>query len=191
MNRRTDIDLRKTWVIADTHFGHQNIMRFCHRPEDHTQVMIRQWREAVPEFASTLLHLGDITYRGKKSFTAIADKLTGTRKLLILGNHDTQPNEFYENAGFEIIEPFGIDFRKHYVSFSHYPWDAREDGSNYPPRDHYRVHGHIHNNGYGPPPTWPHVPYILRQINVSVEMLKYRPVNLNVLLNAAIYGELP
>jgi hypothetical protein len=27
-----------TWVVSDTHFGHQNIVGFCHRPLDHEQV---------------------------------------------------------------------------------------------------------------------------------------------------------
>lgn len=189
---RTDIEPTRTWIISDTHFGHDNIKHFCHRPEDHTKLMVRQWREAVPDQNSTLLHLGDITYRGKQSFTDIASKLTGERKLLVLGNHDKQPNSFYEDAGFEIIEPFEIALPDYYrISFSHYPWDSRDDGSNHPPKYHYRVHGHIHNNGYGPPPAFPHVPYMLRQINVSVEMLKYRPVKLSDLLNAVLYGELP
>jgi calcineurin-like phosphoesterase family protein len=158
--------------------------------------MIRAWREAVPMENSTLLHLGDITYRGKDKFHKLADRLTGARKLLILGNHDKQPNEYYEEAGFEIIDPFLMIYgqpRKE-ISFSHYPYDELGENADHPgqiPPFEWRVHGHIHNNGYGPPPVWPHVPFFYNHINVSVEMLKYRPVRLDVLLNAAIFGELP
>lgn len=187
-----NLDLRHTWIIADSHFGHDNIMRFCHRPEDHTRVMVDAWREAVPTINSTLLHLGDLTYRGKQKFIDhIAPRLTGERKLLMLGNHDKADREYYDEAGFEIIKPFEMNFEGRMVEFDHYPHDSRQDGWDHPPENTWRVHGHIHNNGYGPPPVWPHVPYMLRQINVSAEMLKYRPVNLDVLLRATILGELP
>ena len=59
---RDDIDPENTWVVSDTHFGHSNIVGFCHRPEDHEQVMIAEWRAHVPDDA-TVLHLGDICYR--------------------------------------------------------------------------------------------------------------------------------
>jgi calcineurin-like phosphoesterase family protein len=183
------LDPRRTWVIADTHFGHANIATFCHRPDHHDKIMVDAWREAVPETGATLLHLGDITFRGEDEFhRIIAPRLTGERKLLLLGNHDNEPHEFYEYAGFQIIEPFAMYFGPDSVEveFDHYPHDARVDGNPYPPEGTWRVHGHIHNNGYGPPPEWPAVPYMLRQINVSAEMLKYRPINLHVLLSAAI-----
>lgn len=187
-----DLDLSRTWIIADTHFGHENIKVFCHRPEDHDELMVDYWRRCVPDSDSTVLHLGDIAMRGGGKFLShIAPRLTGEHKLLMLGNHDTKPNSYYESAGFKIIEPFEITWHGNRISFSHYPWNSRDDGSDAPPLEHWRVHGHIHNNGYGPPPVWPHVQYVLRQINVSAEMLKYRPINLKVLLEAAILGELP
>lgn len=191
MKTAPKITPHRTWVIADSHFGHANIARFCHRPPEHDKIMVDAWRTAVPNNA-TVLHLGDISFRaGAPFFREQAKQLTGQRKLLLLGNHDVMPRWNYEQAGFEIVEPFAIRWRGQRIEFNHYPHDARADGYNMPPEGTWRVHGHIHNNGYGPPPEWPPVPYMLRQINVSAEMLKYRPVNLAVLLNAAIFGELP
>ena len=37
---RDDIDPASTWVVSDTHFGHRNIVGFCHRPENHEDIMI-------------------------------------------------------------------------------------------------------------------------------------------------------
>jgi calcineurin-like phosphoesterase family protein len=52
----------------------------------------------------------------------------------------------------------------------------------------WRLHGHIHNNGYSRDEF---VPFLKNHINLSVEQTKYRPVNLKLLLEAAILGRLP
>lgn len=51
-----------------------------------------------------------------------------------------------------------------------------------------RLHGHIHNNGYTRDGF---VPFLRQHINLSVEQTKYRPVNLKLLLDAALLGEYP
>lgn len=180
----------ETWVIGDTHFGHNNIVGFCHRPEDHEQVMIAEWRKEVPDDA-TVLHIGDLAYRNNGFFKhIIAKELTGARKLLIRGNHDKHPRRFYSDAGFDTVLPFTIHYDSRVekglwasVSFSHYPWNPAEEGE-MSPWD-WRVHGHIHNNGYS---RGPFAPFLKHHINVGVEQVKYRPVNLARLLDAAIFG---
>ncbi len=108
MRTRDDIDPENTWVTSDQHFGHDNIVGFCHRPLDHDQVMIAEWRAHVPEDA-TLLHLGDLCYKGNARFKhLIAKELTGGRKLLIKGNHDHQRFSYYRDCGFKIVSPFAI-----------------------------------------------------------------------------------
>ena len=76
--------------------------------------------------------------------------------------------------------------KKWNVSFSHYPWNPAEDGRM---GEHdIRVHGHIHNNGYTRDAF---VPYLRNHINVSVEQLRYTPVRLDLLLDAALLGHYP
>jgi calcineurin-like phosphoesterase family protein len=204
MKFRDDIDPANTWVVSDTHFGHDNIVGFCFRPEDHEQVMVAEWRAHVPDDA-TVIHLGDLAYRGNARFkNIIAKELTGARKLLILGNHDRQRYSFYKQSGFQIVRPFAIgvspmgdslyavtDVRtppqsKWIVSFSHYPWSEAEDGP-MSERD-IRLHGHIHNNGYTRDGF---VPFLRNHINLSCEQTKYRPVNLKLLLDAYLLGTYP
>ncbi len=198
MKFRDDIDLGNTWVVSDTHFGHDNIVGFCARPEDHEQVIIAEWRKWIPDDA-TVLHLGDLNY-GKNAWfkNIIAKELTGNRKLLIQGNHDRQRYSFYRTAGFQIVKPFKIRVhrrpdglvadtskwdRPFEVSFSHYPWNPDEDGTM---MDHmWRLHGHIHNNGYT---RNGYVPFLKNHINLSVEQTRYRPVNLKLLLDGALIG---
>jgi calcineurin-like phosphoesterase family protein len=184
---RDDIDPANTWVVSDTHFGHDNIVGFCHRPEDHEQAMIAEWRKEVPDDA-TVLHLGDLCYRGNAFFKHIvAKELTGKKKWIILGNHDRNPYNFYRQAGFSPARPFAIKYRDHVVSFSHYPWSEEDEGRKMHPHD-IRLHGHIHNNGYSRDAF---VPFLKNHINLSVEQTKYRPVNLKLLLDAYLYGEYP
>jgi calcineurin-like phosphoesterase family protein len=191
MKYRDDIEPENTWVVSDTHFGHDNIVGFCFRPEDHEQVMIAEWRKHVPDDA-TVLHLGDLAYRGNARFKhLIAKELTGARKLLIMGNHDKQRYSFYRASGFALARPFKIEYAPvpgafWDVSFSHYPWNPQTDG---PMQPHdLRIHGHIHNNGYS---RDAYVPFLAGHINVSVEQTKYRPVNLKLLLDAALLGQFP
>lgn len=214
MKFRDDIDIANTWVVSDTHWGHDNIVGFCARPEDHDQIMIAEWRAHVPDDA-TVLHLGDVCYGhngGNTRFKRLTSKeLTGARKLIIQGNHDNQTYSFYRDSGFSIATPFALGFtlsghdglildpRAHrqaeitgsispwVVSFSHYPWQSPDDRGRIPP-NHTRVHGHIHNSGYT---RNGYVPFLKQHINMSVEQTRYRPVNLKLLLDAALLGYYP
>jgi calcineurin-like phosphoesterase family protein len=108
MKFRDDIDPANTWVVSDTHFGHDNIVGFCHRPLDHEQVMLAEWRANVPDDA-TVVHLGDLAYRDNARFRhIIAPELTGAKKKIILGNHDRQRPNFYRQCGFQVCRPFQI-----------------------------------------------------------------------------------
>lgn len=186
MKFRDDIEPDTTWIVSDTHFGHDNIVGFCHRPQDHEQVMIAEWRKEVPDDA-TVLHLGDLAYRGNARFKNIlAPELTGARKLIIFGNHDRQRFSFYKQCGFSPARPFAITYDRWIVSFSHYPWNPEEEGGQ--ADNHIRLHGHIHNNGYTRDGF---VPFLKNHINLSVEQTKYKPVNLGLLLEAALRGNYP
>lgn len=175
-----------TWLVSDTHFGHENIIGFCNRPEDHEQVMMEEWARAVGE-NDTVLHLGDLSYRNNGMFKHVISKhLTGKRKLLVRGNHDRQNYSFYRQAGFKLTRDFEIVYRDWRISFSHYPWNTERDGTM--PANMIRIHGHIHNNGYT---RAAFVPFRKNHINLSVEQTHYRPVNLKLLLDGALYGEYP
>lgn len=187
MKHRDDIDPERTWVVSDTHFGHENIKSFCLRPSDIESSMMEEWARAVPA-DDTVLHLGDLNWKSNAWFkNMIAPHLTGARKLLILGNHDKGRFSFYRDCGFKLTKPFKISYRDKVVSFSHYPW-SEEDEAGVMPSNEVRIHGHIHNNGYV---RNAYVPFMLNHINMSVEQTHYRPVNLAHLLDGALFGEVP
>jgi calcineurin-like phosphoesterase family protein len=188
MNHRNDIDIRNTWVVSDTHFGHENIKSYCHRPPDVEQTMMENWAREVPDDA-TVIHLGDLSYKSNAFFkNMIAPHLTGERKLIVLGNHDKQRYSFYRESGFKPVKPFYIVYGGYTISLSHYPWSEEYDGSPEPPEHHLRLHGHIHNNGYT---RHGYVPFVRRHVNLSAEQTKYTPVNLFLLLEGVLFGRVP
>ena len=184
-----------TWVISDTHFGHDNIIRFCGRPQDHEQIMIDRWRATVkPE--DTILHLGDLAYRGDWPHNLKILTLLPGQKFFIRGNHDKQNADWYYKAGFVDVghllgtfseedvtrdgKPYTNTVRNYgfYTSlsgkrvlFSHYPDNWLKDWS-------LNIHGHIHNNPYSPK-----ISDTSRYRNVGVEVINYTPVKISTLIN--------
>lgn len=171
-------DVDNTWVTSDTHFGHENISRLCLRPPNVDLIMLDEWKRLVPDDA-VLLHLGDVVYRGAyEEWAHVIADLPG-RKLLVLGNHDKQKPEYYERCGFNVIDPFTHHHDSTLMlTFDHYPLE-------HPTIPHQlHIHGHIHNSGYGWEGNHAGSPARVGHCNVSVELTKYKPVNLGVLLRA-------
>ena len=88
--------MAKIFVISDTHFCHENILKFTqhtgkmlrnfHDTTEMDECMIRRWNEVVqPE--DKVYHLGDVYIGSQKRADNILRRLNG-HKRLILGNHD-------------------------------------------------------------------------------------------------------
>lgn len=162
-------------ITSDTHFGHANIVKYCNRPEDHEELMIKNWNQMVKP-TDTILHLGDV-FMGKDSFEKfkdnIAPRLNGN-KYLILGNHDKAKVD-WKLLGFDVIDPFSIPYQGWEFEFDHYPTEKTD--KIYPGQNRIRIHGHIHNgsynfgNGKGRSKIKPN------HVNLSVEVTNYSPVH--------------
>ena len=162
-----------TWIIADTHFGHTNIIRYCNRPIDHDRKMLNAWKRLVKK-NDVVLHLGDlcIWYGPWRShWLKKVSKLKGD-KYIIWGNHDLDlklsKKSFETQTGFKVISPF----RQRDVYFSHDPVENPEE------LWQVNIHGHVHN----------HKPFGLWQMagvnyfNASIEGMNYRPWRLGEIL---------
>lgn len=169
----------KLWFIADTHFGHANILNFKRKDgsllrsefssaAEMDEFMVAQWNARVRP-GDHVYHLGDVAM-DIKLLLVIIPRLNG-RKRLIRGNHDRAKTKYYLKAGFEEI--YGTRVFDNMI-FSHIPIHPQSVG-----RFRANVHGHTHANDVEPvlrldketqAVSW--VPYI----NVCVEKTGYRPM---------------
>ena len=78
------------YFIADTHFNHENIIKYCNRPFKNTYKMneyiIQKWNSVVKK-DDTVYHLGDVGFGSLQEVKSLVERLNGT-KILIKGNHD-------------------------------------------------------------------------------------------------------
>lgn len=78
------------YFIADTHFNHANIIKYCNRPFKDTHEMneyiIQNWNSVVKK-DDTVYHLGDVGFGQLQEVKSLVERLNGT-KILLRGNHD-------------------------------------------------------------------------------------------------------
>lgn len=78
------------FYIADTHFGHKNVIKFDNRPfsnvEEMNDEIIHRWNEVVTR-GDTVYILGDFCWGKEKEWQELLPQLNG-QKVLIRGNHD-------------------------------------------------------------------------------------------------------
>ena len=161
-----------TWIISDTHFFHENIGRYCSRPENWQELIIKNWNDLVsPD--ETVLHLGDFAFGKRSNFDILTERLHG-KIILIRGNHDRLSRIRYESHGVTIVnEPIFVPLDdKVKIIFSHWPVVPLDDGV-------MNIHGHIHNS---PPPAEGSV-LGPNHVNLSVEVRDYRPWRLKNVLS--------
>lgn len=86
------------WYTADTHFGHENILRFCNRPfssvsQMDAALLENMWNLVKPE--DQLWILGDFAFGAKAKDSAyvetIFNQLPRVERHLVIGNHDLEP----------------------------------------------------------------------------------------------------
>lgn len=131
----------KIFVISDTHFGHEAIIRYCNRPftsvEEMDQTMIKRWNETVSN-SDIVIHLGDFALYGKDRIKEIVKQLNG-KKILIMGNHDNYSEQFYRDVGFHTVSRFPIIYDNFYM-MSHAPLQLTETTC------YFNCYGHVHND---------------------------------------------
>jgi calcineurin-like phosphoesterase family protein len=114
---------QKVFIIADTHFSHNNIIKYENRPfenkEEMDEYMIRKWNEVVSD-NDLIIHIGDVIIAGAKRAEYILSRLNG-RKILIMGNHDHFSKTKWRKLGFLPYERY---FYKDYL-LTHIPVDEQ------------------------------------------------------------------
>lgn len=133
------------YYIADTHFGHANIIAFDERPfsgvSDMEETIVRNWNSTVGR-GDTVYILGDFCWNKEDEWLRLLGLLNG-QKVLVLGNHDlrnmskTLKSKFAKICDYEEVTDCG----KHII-MSHYPILFYKGSYN---PNIYMLHGHVHS----------------------------------------------
>jgi calcineurin-like phosphoesterase family protein len=162
----------KTYFTSDTHFWHQNVIKYCKRPwatvEEMNRGLIENWNAIVTP-NDIVYHLGDFTFGPKPRTPEMRQKLNG-KIILVRGNHDRKI-EYLRESGFEVWSKVDTLIEGQRVTMAHYP--PKWERWNEPPAVRFPwLHGHVHE-------LWRRVGDI---INVGVDQWGYKPVTLSELL---------
>lgn len=161
------------YFISDTHFSHNNIIKYCNRPfnnvNEMNEVLINNWNSVVTN-NDIVYHLGDFCLANNEEIKNIFDKLNG-KKILIRGNHDRKSVKFYENIGFVVLTKPPIIMEEYKLMLSHHPLQDSKILDGY-----INIHGHIHNKDIDKAYNKD------KHINISVEVTDFKPVILDEII---------
>ena len=174
------------YFIADTHFGHENIIKLANRPfssvEEMNQKLIENWNRKIKGNDSVYM-LGDMFFRCKESEN-ILSQLNG-KKFLLVGNHDSSwlSNVDASKLFISVNGLLETSIGDVGATLCHYPlvtWKHQKKT--------YMIHGHIHadtNSDY-----WHILCSNPRILNAGVDINNFEPVTLEELIrNNNIFKE--
>ena len=133
------VDMNRVYLIADTYFNHDNIIKYCNRPfkdiEDMNNTIINNWNNIVDK-DDIVYHLRDFMLGD--NISDFVSKLNW-KIYLVRGNHDGKSISFYNNGGLEVV-PTQTKLEEFKVILSH-----RQLADNQIPDGYINIYGHIHN----------------------------------------------
>ena len=160
------------YYIADTHFGHENVIRLSNRPfnslSEMEETIISNWNARVTDKDDVYI-LGDFTFRSKDPISYLK-RLKG-KKYLIVGNHDEKIIKDPELAKYfvEITHMKMISDNGTKVVLCHYPmveWNGYY-------RDVLHFYGHVHNTFHNE--TTAYAAGMKNAYNVGVDVIGFMP----------------
>ena len=137
---------QKSWFTSDTHFGHENVIRYSNRPykdkHEMDESIIANWNAKVQP-NDNVYHIGDVFFCKKDRAIQILSRLNG-RITLIMGNHDKaiRRDQDFINRFFNVVDYLELTIEGQKMVLSHYPmmtWNGSGRGS-------WMLHGHCHGN---------------------------------------------
>lgn len=163
---------QKRWVIADTHFGHTNVIKYENRPfkdaQDMDEKLIANWNNTVAK-EDIVYMLGDFTLsRNKEYIKSLLQRLNG-KIVLVMGNHDSLKPAQYTELGFHaaIRKPILVEPN---VVLMHEP-PLKKDICD----KMFYIYGHVHSK-----PS--EIEFNFNCQCVSVERIQYTPIELEMVV---------
>jgi calcineurin-like phosphoesterase family protein len=192
MNNKVDYkydDGSKIFFTSDSHWNHENILKFCDRPfkdvEEMNYKLIENWNNKVPH-DGLVFHLGDFAWGGGyEGWKKIREQLNGDI-ILIEGNHDrknlttTAREELFKLVTWQML--IEIEGRK--ILLNHFPFLCYAGVYREPKKLVYQCYGHVHS---GPDKKGQDIPRLVHtypmQYDVGVDNNNYEPISWEELNN--------
>ncbi len=168
----------KLFFTSDPHYGHENILKYCHRPfssiEEHDEELIRLWNETVPEDGIVFI-LGDIGFCSETYLKTILNRLNG-KIYWIIGNHDWRRITPGIMNCFECItQQMVITVDNKLVYLNHFPFLCYPDSDRHPV---YQFFGHVHSGPLSGSSDISRLVHLnKRQYDVGVDNNEYKPIS--------------
>lgn len=164
------------YYIADTHFGHSNVISFDKRPfssaDEMDRIMLANWNSRITDNDDVYI-IGDFVYRADKNVAWYCNRLHG-KKHLILGNHDKLTDD--DRKYFVSVDKMlHITDGSNQICACHFPiaeWNGFRKG-------HYHIYAHIHNKKDD---TYEFMSKRERALNAGCMINNYMPVTFQELV---------
>lgn len=141
----------KTWITADIHFSHTNILKFCpqSRPfydvQEMNETIIENWNGLIDPQDKVYI-LGDVAFTNADAAARLVKRLNGT-KILVKGNHDVKllREQVFRDCFAEIHDYLEVGYNGSRLVLFHFPifeWDRMHHGA-------IHFHGHCHGRPTG------------------------------------------
>ena len=173
-NMKTNI-----YFTSDTHFGHSNIIRYCHRPfkdvNEMDESIIQNINDVVKE-NDILYHLGDFCFT-KHNYSRVKeyrDQINCRNVHLMLGNHDVKSYVMSHFASTTDYLKIKINTQK--IILCHYPfavWDSSHHGS-------FNLAGHSHGTFK---PSLPNEISNGLCLDVGVDVHNFKPISIDQVIS--------
>jgi len=161
----------KTFLIADTHFGHTNIIKYENRPFADADAMdsqiVKNWNKTVSKNDKIFI-AGDVSFHNKEKTAQIIQQLNG-KKILVKGNHDKRINQWWLDIGFEEVSNYPIIYKEWFI-IQHEPPTYINEAMPF-----FWLYGHVHG-------TEMYKTITKNTACVCVERWNYTPVDLEKII---------
>lgn len=147
---KLDSSKQKIWFTSDTHWGHQNIIRFCNRPwktvEEMDEALIENWNSVVRK-DDIVFHLGDFAFAPNWRWKELLGQLNG-HIYLVLGNHDVSrwPGDKIMELFDGVYNQLHLKINGYQVYLNHYPFLCYAGTYTNPKIATIQLFGHVHSS---------------------------------------------
>jgi calcineurin-like phosphoesterase family protein len=172
------------YFISDLHFDHKNIIKLCARPfsslADMNRILLQNWNSTVGS-KDEVYFAGDLAYIDRFSPPPTRQRLDMLKGIVhfIKGNHDNPSQTMdYQDSATLIVDDHG---KKRSFVVVHDPEEIPSETKQWSrSNDAWTIHGDAHNNRID---RYPFINGEKKTINVSAELVGYKPVGLDFLLS--------